>query len=323
MKNTLETRLGLFFALALVVAFIVMEMVGSFDFLKPGIRVRAQFATVQELNEGDPVKMGGKQIGRVELITLTNSRVEVVLKLADTQNVHTDSQAAIRFSGLLGQNYVSLSFGSPTAPLAADNILLQSLEQPDFGTLMSKLDQAADGIEKFANSMPGDQIQDLLGVIMEFMKENRLRLSGIVSNAQVITDRVAAGEGTVGRLINDEALYASALATVTNFNTTATDIQAAIRDVTNVLHSVHHGTGTVGKLINDPALFDNLTNASADLSAILAKINRGTGTVGRIVNDETLYKNVRASLQKLDKATESLEDQGPLSIIGIAVGSLF
>jgi hypothetical protein len=41
------------------------------------------------------------------------------------------------------------------------------------------------------------------------------------------------------------------------------------------------------------------------------------------VNDDSFYKNVKVSLQKLDKATEGLEDQGPLSVLGIAVQSLF
>jgi ABC-type transporter Mla subunit MlaD len=77
MRNTLETRLGLFFAVAMVAAFLILEMVGTFTFLKPGIVVRARFDTVQELNEGDPVKMGGKAIGRVESIIITNRQVEV------------------------------------------------------------------------------------------------------------------------------------------------------------------------------------------------------------------------------------------------------
>ena len=34
MKNTLETRLGLFFALALVAAFLILEMLGGFTFFQ-------------------------------------------------------------------------------------------------------------------------------------------------------------------------------------------------------------------------------------------------------------------------------------------------
>jgi hypothetical protein len=43
MKNTLETRLGIFFALALVVAIIVLEMVGAADFFKGGYQIFATF----------------------------------------------------------------------------------------------------------------------------------------------------------------------------------------------------------------------------------------------------------------------------------------
>jgi phospholipid/cholesterol/gamma-HCH transport system substrate-binding protein len=60
-----------------------------------------------------------------------------------------------------------------------------------------------------------------------------------------------------------------------------------------------------------------------NLREILQKINQGNGTVGKLVNDDSFYRNVKLSLQKLDKATESLEDQGPLSVLGMAVGSLF
>jgi phospholipid/cholesterol/gamma-HCH transport system substrate-binding protein len=42
-----------------------------------------------------------------------------------------------------------------------------------------------------------------------------------------------------------------------------------------------------------------------------------------LINDDTFLKDAKLSLQKLDKATESLEDTGPLSILGTMVSSLF
>jgi phospholipid/cholesterol/gamma-HCH transport system substrate-binding protein len=60
----------------------------------------------------------------------------------------------------------------------------------------------------------------------------------------------------------------------------------------------------------------------ANLKEILQKINQGQGSVGKLVNDQAFYNNAKLTLQKLDKATEGLEDQGPLSVLGIAVNSL-
>ena len=55
----------------------------------------------------------------------------------------------------------------------------------------------------------------------------------------------------------------------------------------------------------------------------MEKINHGTATAAKLVNNQEFYKNAKLTLQKLDKATEGLEDQGPLSVVGIIAGGLF
>ena len=77
MKNTLETRLGIFFALALIVAVLLLEMVGAMDWFKRGYQISASFKTAQELKRGDFVKMAGVEIGRVESIALENGRTKL------------------------------------------------------------------------------------------------------------------------------------------------------------------------------------------------------------------------------------------------------
>jgi phospholipid/cholesterol/gamma-HCH transport system substrate-binding protein len=59
------------------------------------------------------------------------------------------------------------------------------------------------------------------------------------------------------------------------------------------------------------------------LHQILIKINQGKGTVGQLINDDSTLKNLKLSMEKVDKATESLEDTGPLSVMGTMVSSLF
>lgn len=65
------------------------------------------------------------------------------------------------------------------------------------------------------------------------------------------------------------------------------------------------------------------TVAMTSLREILQKMNRGEGSVGKLINDDSLFRNAKLSLQKLEKATEGLEDQGPLSVLGIAINNLF
>lgn len=323
MKNTLETRLGLFFALALLAAFILLEMVGSFDFFKPGLRIRGLFATAHELKRGDPVKLAGVQIGRVEGIDFASNRVEVIMKLDRPDAVRTDSQASIRFSGLLGQNFVDISFGSATGAPLGPNSILTTFEQPDLNTLMARLDGVAGGGEKFAGSFNLDSVLKLLGPLNDFMVQNNTKFAAIVGNMQSISGQIAEGKGTVGKLLYDDSLFVSAQSAVTNLAGISGDIQATLGQARTMITDVGEGKGTIGKLMKDEALYREANVAVTHLREILQKINGGEGTAGKFVNDPSLFKNAKLSLQKLEKATEGLEDQGPLSVIGIVAGALF
>ena len=101
------------------------------------------------------------------------------------------------------------------------------------------------------------------------------------------------------------------------------NLQLTIADARNVIADVNSGQGTVGRLMHDPTLYNETTASMTNLKEILQKINQGQGTVGKVVNDQDFYKNAKLTLQKLDKMTDSLEDQGPLSVVGTVVGNLF
>ena len=133
MKDSIETRLGMFFALAIITALVIMESLGTFAFFQRGYHLHALFKSVQELKVGDAVKMGGVPIGRVESIGLTNAVARVTMNLDRKMRdqVRLDSTATIKFTGLMGQNYVDISFGTTAGVPAADDATLPSVEQPD------------------------------------------------------------------------------------------------------------------------------------------------------------------------------------------------
>jgi phospholipid/cholesterol/gamma-HCH transport system substrate-binding protein len=316
MKNSLETKLGIFVVLVIFAAIFIVEVLGDFDFLHGSYRVSALFDTAQDLKVGDSVKMAGVEIGRVENIALTDQKVKVTMKLDSDAIVKTDSEATIKFTGLMGQNFVAIDFGSPNAPRVVNNAVLETREQPDLSAIMDKLNKAATGIANFGNSFTGDKIDNLVGPLTDFIKQNSGHISDTISNIENISGQIAAGRGTVGKLIYNNSLYNSALTTVTN-------LQGTVTEVRQVVSGVGKGQGTLGKLVTDSTLYDSMTASMTNLSQIMLKINQGQGTVGKLVNDQEFYKNAKLSLQKLDTAADSLEDQGPLTVIGIVANNLF
>lgn len=322
MKNSLESRLGIFVALAVVAGVVIIEMLGGPEHFMRGYKLYALFNNVQELKVGDRVKMAGVEVGRIEKIDLQDEKARVTMKMKTGAQVHTDSTATVKFAGLMGQNFVSIDFGNPKSPLATDGTVLPSKEEPDLSVVMEKIDNVATGVEKLTSTFSGLNIDQYLGPFVDFMKANREPLTQTISNINSVTYHISQGQGTVGKLIYDQTLYDTALTTVTNLQSTLADAQSTLNHARSIVDQVNAGQGTAGMLVKDPALYNETTASMRNLHEILQKINQGQGSVGKLVNDQEFYKNAKLTLQKLDKATEGLEDQGPLSVLGIAVNSL-
>jgi phospholipid/cholesterol/gamma-HCH transport system substrate-binding protein len=316
MKNSLETKLGYFVVLAVFAAWLITETLGGLQAFHTGYRLTALFDTAQDLKVGNAVKMAGVEIGRVEKIALTGNKVKVTMKLRADAVVKTDSKAIVKFTGLMGQNFVAIDFGSAEAPRATDGTQLTTEEQPDLNAIMTKLDSATTGIQNLTKSFTPDTINNLMGPLVDFVKQNSGNLGGAISNLHNISGQIASGQGTVGKLIYNEALYDSAMVTVTN-------LQDAVVEVRQVVGGISNGKGTIGKLVTDETLYNATAASMTNLNQILERINQGKGTIGKLVNDQEFYKNAKLTLQKVDKMADGLEDMGPLNVIGMAANNLF
>ena len=122
----------------------------------------------------------------------------------------------------------------------------------------------------------------------------------IADNLDVLLARMNAGEGTLGKLATNEALYVQLTSLTTNLSGLIADLQknqerimASIETTAGAVETlavqVNSNTGTVGRLMNDPQLYDNLNATSARLDTMLTKINSAEGSLGLMVNDTTMY----------------------------------
>lgn len=323
MKNTLETRLGLFVALIMLAAFFILVIVGGVEKFQRGLRIHALFKSAQELKVGDRVRMAGVEVGKVEDIQLSEDKVKVTMKLRAKTPVKTDTLGTIKFAGLMGQSFVSLDFGTPEGKPLAEGQFVNTAEQPDMSAIMVKLDNVASGIENITKSFSGDKINNLLGPFTDFLKQNSGPLTDAIANLRTASGQIASGQGTIGKLIFDDSLYTSALTTVSNLYSTGDELKVTLADARKLLSGVNAGEGSLGKMVKDEKLYAEATASMTNLKEILQKMNRGEGTVGKLINDQEFYKNAKLTLQKMDKMAEGLEDSGPLSVIGMLANSLF
>lgn len=330
MRSSLETRLGLFFALSMCVSVLLLETVGGAGFFRSGYEVTGHFDTVYELNIGDPVKLAGVRIGSVNGIELAEDVVVVTMKINHERELLTTTRARIKFSGLMGQNFVEVDFGTPDGvPIDPEiGALLETDWQPDVNVLMARLEGVAKGVEDMTKSFGGDALQSVLGPMADFMRDNSPKMGVILSNMELVSEKIADGEGTIGKTVMDDALYDGALDAATSIGRSTGKINSMLTDMGEIMtvartsiNDIESGRGTLGLLVKDEALYGTTTTAMLNLREMMEKMNNGDGTVGQLINEADFLASLTLMLQKVEKVTDGLEDQGPLSLIGMAFGS--
>jgi phospholipid/cholesterol/gamma-HCH transport system substrate-binding protein len=193
-------RLGLFIFAALLFLGIGVFLIGSQNLaFHSKYELTARFPNVSGLDSGADVRVGGIRRGVVKSVALPRrpgDQVTVVMDLDDsTRNViKQDSVAYIRSSGLLGDRYVEIAFGSPGAPAIKRGQVLRGEPALELSDLIKK-----------ANSL-----LDTAGGAMR-------NVEGITGNLNEISAKIEQGQGSVGALINSKQFYEQAKAGATAF----------------------------------------------------------------------------------------------------------
>jgi phospholipid/cholesterol/gamma-HCH transport system substrate-binding protein len=272
-----QLRVGIFvlFGLA-VLAFLIMNATGEFNPFEKKFRLKAHFAAADGLRDAAEVHLAGVNIGKVERVSLlppdspNDAKVEAVLLLTQnldgrpiTERIRTDSTAQLVAVSLLANDkMINITPGSVNAPAVAENEVLNSTSTMSINKLTETGNELLQQINKMA--IPTNEILN---------KANR-------------------GEGTLGKIVNDESLY-------NNLDGAVGETKITLAKLQNTIDRINRGDGSAGKLLNDPELYDNLNRSVQQLEAISKDLRAGRGTAGKLLTDEALYNDARAAIVEL------------------------
>ena len=114
-----------------------------------------------------------------------------------------------------------------------------------------------------------------------------------MSSIRQIAARLAAGEGTLGKLINDDAVYA--------------DVRRIAANLGDVSDKLAQGEGTLGKLVNDGQLYADAQAVAANLKDVSGRLAQGEGTLGQLLSaDGQASADLGATLAAFRKISESI-----------------
>jgi phospholipid/cholesterol/gamma-HCH transport system substrate-binding protein len=113
-----------------------------------------------------------------------------------------------------------------------------------------------------------------------------------LADLREIVARVARAEGTLGKLISDDAIAAN------------------VEEITAALVS---GRGTLGMLLTRPDLYENLDELSQNLVVVSNALRDGEGTLGRIVMDDELYLQLKQAMGIVTRTLEEFREAAPVT----------
>jgi phospholipid/cholesterol/gamma-HCH transport system substrate-binding protein len=209
-------RLGAFIIATLGILVVGTVIIGDHQYLFSSTYVlKSQFATVAGLSAGADVEVGGVHSGTVRSIDLPHEpggKVTVVMDLSKSTHeiIKQDSVASIETEGLLGNQYLAISFGSPGGSDVRDGDMIASEPPLEMADLIKKTNAILDSSQQ------------------------------TVANLASISAKVDTGKGTAGALVNDKQLYANLAETTSDARDTMVQAQAGVTDFQENMEALKH-----------------------------------------------------------------------------------
>lgn len=304
---TTEVKVGIAVLAGILLLTYMTFTVGGFAFLREdGYHLNAVFPSASGLDRRAPVRVSGVEVGQVDSIELVEGGARVILRIESEVKIRKGGHTAIRSEGLLGDRFIEIVPGNESVFWQDGDTLPIQEAAPDLENLMSRFSSIADDVKAVTTSLrevigseEGKQnlkevLENAKGLtkgINEWVQNNQEPLSRSISNFESFStslkeqgnelvesltrmaQKMERGEGTLGKLINDDEAYEK-------LTRSLDDLGHSLKGVETLTAKVERGEGTIGKLFTDETAYENLNSALEGLSNTVGRIERFRTFVG-------------------------------------------
>ena len=266
-----QLRVGLVIVVALAFIGIAVYKLGqAANLFAKRYELIAYLPDANGLRPGGAVLVAGQLAGTVKAIDFlpvdadTTRNLRLTLEIDETlkEQIRRDSKGKLRTLGLLGDKAFDINPGTPKARV---------LQAGDTITVVQSLDYEA--VIAQASSAVTDMV-------------------ALTRDMRAITGGIVRGQGTIGQLVTNKALYDNLNGTLSRANV--------------MLAQFQNPNGTVGRMLNDPTLYNRLTGVITSTDSLVVTLNSTKGTAGLLLRDTTLYRNMVGITKGADSLMRSL-----------------
>ncbi len=293
----LEVRVGILVAAGLAAVMAMILLIGQFAWFERTYTIYADFTDIEMLEVDFPVRLAGVKVGRVRDIKFVDDRVRVAMSIRQEVSIRADAEVTITTGITLGETYVQISIGSPTAPYLLDGAVVEGTPPVSTDRLVATVQSVADRIDGLSASM-----EEVLGETEKAdLKEIISTVRRLTENIETITDE------------NRETVRETILA----YKDAAADLSDNLKQLSENMNNLVAKLGDVvdenrANLKETTDTFSRvgpqLEETIARLDEIAERIQAGEGTVGKLISEETIYEDARLALEDARDAFTSVEE---------------
>ncbi|HEY3257747.1 MAG TPA: MlaD family protein [Gemmatimonadaceae bacterium] len=292
MKKRDDVLVGLVMAAAIVVA-VIGSLWLARGGLSKGYALYAKFPWSAGLKQGQPVLLGGVNIGYVDEVDLRpDGTVLTTFRVGKQYHVPKGTTATVVANGIFGDMAIALTAKAPNPESIPPNDTVPvGPSGPGIAQLTSKADSIATSMNAVTTALQSEL------VAAGGVRDLRSTIAGM--NRLVAQFSVIAAEQN--RQLS---------ATMGSFRRATSGVDSAKVDST--VKNFREASANLAALSAD------MKQTSLKLDSIVAKVSDGTGTVGKALNDPGAYNDVRALIQHMDSLMVDVK-KNPKRYINIKV----
>jgi phospholipid/cholesterol/gamma-HCH transport system substrate-binding protein len=296
MKDTSNKRAvltGFFVFIGIIFLVAGILMIGNInETFKRKMQVVSLFDDVSGLQKGNNVWFSGVKIGTVSnLHFYGKSQVEVKMKIETKaqQYIRKDAMVKISTDGLIG-NKILVIYG---------------------GTAASGEVQEGDTLEVEKTFSSDDMINTL--------QENNKNLSAITKDFKSISKKLAAGDGTIGKFLNDDAVYANISASTASLLSASAKVNQLVSSLASFSNGLNKEGTLANELATDTVVFNSIKASvlqlqqMADTAAIFMNTLRQAGNnpktpIGVLLHDEEAGAHLKETIKNMESSSKKLDE---------------
>ncbi len=280
-EMTMELIVGTFMFMIFLALGYFTIILGRASLFEKKYPMEVEFVDVMGLRKDDNVVLRGMTVGKIKSLRLADGKVRVLAMLDSPVRLHSDYRILIVTTSILGGRYLEIREGTQAAPWLDASVM------PQGDTPFDLMAEAASAVHEIRQSMNEGGI--------------RTNIEMAVASVREIAAKINRGEGTIGRLVNDDSVYK-------DVQSIAADIKDVTTNLKAVTEKVAKGEGTLGKLIAEDSVYTNIQQVAANLKEISDRLNQGEGTLGKLLSkDDQVYKDIAATAESLRNLTAKIE----------------